>query len=194
MQMAVHLVVIQTQKCPMPQCIWFLLSASPLPCLDGCYCFYSLQYEANTVNCSHNNMTKFPNKVLPNTETFIMTGNYIKELECADPNPYRQVKQFDFHGNKIHKINDKVYEEIFPSANSVKLSNNNLKHVSPLIQKVEMNAKLWLGNNPFECNCDMMWMRDWLQNATNVLDRENITCGPEKWKGKQHHAHPFSIF
>ncbi len=167
------------------ECSIFFISGSPLPCLDGCSCFYSLQYEANTVNCSYNNMTKMPNTILQSTETLVMTGNNIKELQCADPCPYREVKHFDFQGNKIDIVKDIFYEELFPSANSVKLSNNNLKHVSQLIQKVGKKVKLWLGNNPFECNCDMMWMRDWLQNATNVQDKNNITCRPGKWKGKQ---------
>ncbi len=142
-----------------------------------------MENDANTVNCSFNSMTKLPNSVLSSTEVLVMHGNNLNELGYADPYLF-QVKVFDLQGNSIENINDEIYNGIFLSAESIKLSNNSLKYISQLLQHVQNDSKIWLGGNPFECNCDMMWMRDWLQISTNVMDRENITCGSGQWKGK----------
>ena len=45
------------------------------------------------------------------------------------------------------------------------------------------DTKLRISNNSYECNCDMMWMRDWLVKATNILDREEVVCKKGKMIG-----------
>ena len=64
------------------------------------------------------------------------------------------------------------------------ISRNNLTEIPQIITKTSNISKLWISENPFECNCDMMWMKDWLLGATNVEDKENVTCLQNKVKSK----------
>ncbi len=161
-----------------------LFSALPLPCLSGCSCYYSVDHEANTMNCSFNNMTTLPAKLLPGTELLIMTGNNLGNLDSV-PENFPVLKQLDLTRCNIWTTSSKVMKIFFSKIDNLNLSNNKMKQISRIIQTEEFHAKLWLSKNPYECNCDMMWMRDWLQNASNVVDKENITCASGKWEGNQ---------
>ncbi len=160
----------------------FVVSVLPLPCLSVCFCLYSVVHEANTMNCSHSNMTKLPAKVLPRTELLIMTGNNLQESTDVKLDLIG-VNHIDLRGNHIQKISDNLFKEVFLIADTVKLSDNYLRQLPSFLQQTKIAATLWLGNNPFDCNCNMMWMKDWLQSTTNVMDKENITCGYGSLKG-----------
>ena len=54
------------------------------------------------------------------------------------------------------------------------LSNNYLKSLPKSIMESNNDPKLWISNNSYHCNCDMMWMRDWLLKARNVMDKEQV--------------------
>ena len=54
-------------------------------------------------------------------------------------------------------------------------------------------TNLWLSNNPYECNCDMLWMKDWLVDTGNVMDKENVTCSGNGIKGEYNDIICFSI-
>ncbi len=128
-------------------------------------------------------MTQLPSHLPPHTEQLIMTGNNLGSLESAEKN-VSLVKIFDFHGSNITDVSDQVCKIILSNADSINLSGNKLRSVSCLLKVAKLRTKLLLSNNPFDCNCDMMWMRDWLQNASNVMNKENITCSTERWEGK----------
>ncbi len=158
------------------------ISVFPLPCLHGCLCYYSLYHGANTMDCSHNNMVQLPQELLPRTQQLIMTGNKLEVLDNIQKK-LANIIHFDFENNNIRHISDSVLETLFLNTDSLNLKGNALTQVSHFWQ-TPSKTTIWLSNNPFECNCDMMWMRDWLLNVTNVRDRKNITCGPGHWKGK----------
>ncbi len=160
----------------------YLFSVYPLPCLHGCVCYYSLHDEANTMDCSYQGMVDTPREVLPLTEKLIMSGNHMRLLENINKN-LTKVKQFDFENNSIRHIGNKATKTLLWNVNTLNLVRNKLTKL-PILFQASTKIQFWLGQNPYECNCNMMWLRDWLQNATNVVDKENITCGDGKWKGK----------
>ncbi len=159
-----------------------VISVVPVPCLDNCFCSFSEDDETNTLNCSHNNMTQLPSEVVPGTELLIMTGNDINKLESVDTSPVKIIK-FDLQESNIHHIGDKAMKNLLSGTDSLKLSKNRIKQLPSFLSIAKYKTKLWLSDNPYECNCDMLWMKDWLLNASNVMDAENITCGSEHWKG-----------
>ncbi len=166
-----------------PEALNILFSVFPLPCLDGCVCYYSVEHLANTVNCSHNNMGKLPDAILPNTEQLVMRGNSIGVLDQAHIS-LTSVKTFDLQMSDITFVKDDALVILLKNADELRLSNNKMTKLSGFFQKVSTNTHIWLANNPYECNCDMMWMRDWLLNVTNVQDKDEIICGEGKWQGK----------
>ncbi len=133
------------------------------------------------MNCSHNNMTQLPSKLPTLTEQLIMTDNNLESLKFAEKN-LSEIKVFDLQRSNIKYISDEVYKTILLNAEFINLSDNKLTSVSSLLKGAKLRTKLSLSNNPFDCNCDMMWMRDWLQNASK--NKENITCSTGRWKGK----------
>ncbi len=135
------------------------------------------------MNCSFQNMTTLPAKLLPKTELLIMTGNNLGNLDSV-PENFSQIKQLDLNGSNINTINDEALKILLTKSEKLYVCENILVTVPNVLQAEESHTKLWLSDNPYECNCDMMWMRDWLQNATNVMDKGNMMCGEGKWKGK----------
>ncbi len=134
------------------------------------------------MDCRHNNMTNLPDNVVMGTEHLSMEGNNIRALRLVKQELI-QVKVFDLKFSGITTIGDAAMQNLLVSTQELILTHNNL-HVLPMsIQAAQNQTKLWLGDNPYECNCDMMWMRDWLLNATNVMDRDNMTCASGEWKG-----------
>ncbi len=162
---------------------WFVVAAHPLPCLGSCFCFYSIKDDANTVNCSYNNMTQLSQKLLSDTEQLEMIGNNFEVLNFINID-FASMKILDLQRCNIQQISDETLETLLSHVDVLKLSSNKLHQVPDILQK-NKNTKIWFGDNPFECNCNMMWMRDWLLNDTNVLDKEHIFCTGGPWKGKQ---------
>ncbi len=154
-----------------------------MSCLSGCLCFYSVDDDANTMNCSYKNMTQLPTQVLPRTEQLIMSGNNIAELQTVDE-VLVDVTTINLEANNITHITDEAIETLLFNRKSVRLTGNKLQQLPSSLQTLNCQTNIWLSNNLFDCNCDMMWMRDWLLNATNVKDKENITCASGKWKGQ----------
>ncbi len=160
------------------------ISVDPVPCLDGCFCYYSVKDGANTVDYSNSNMSHLPHQVLPQTQQLIMATEQFQTLDKIDDN-LLQIKNFSFQGSNLRHVSDKAWKSLISTADSVNFPGNKLTHVPTFLQTETYQTYLWLSFNPFKCSCDMMWMRDWLLNTTNVKkkEKENITCGAGKWKG-----------
>ncbi len=135
------------------------------------------------MDCSHKNMTNLPAQMLPKTEHLIMTGNNLQTLQNVDPS-LRTLNKFSLQNSNIRFISDEALTIFTFKTDELNLSGNKLKQVSRKLHGTLNGTKLWLADNPFECNCDMMWMADWLQNASNVIDRYKIQCADGKWKGE----------
>ncbi len=134
------------------------------------------------MNCSHNNMTLLPSEILPRTEQIIMAGNKLGVLDTVNEN-LTNIKRFDLQNSGITDTSQSTFDIFEHHASSVNLFHNEMLNLPQTIKTQARKVKLWLSGNPYECNCGMMWMKDWLMNASNVVDRENITCGNGKWKG-----------
>ncbi len=137
---------------------------------------------ANTLDCSFNNMTYFPQHVLPRTEQLIMDGNKLDKLENEN-HMLAEVKMFKFKNCNIKSVQEATLKSLLQNAKVLDMRSNKLTSLSSFFETQRMETKLWLGNNPYECNCDMIWISVWLQNATNIMDKENISCAG-KWKGR----------
>ncbi len=162
---------------------FFALSVSPLKCFDECDCFFSIGDGTNTMDCSNKDLSELPQTIIPSTEKLIMKGNKLGMLETVD-NQLSQIAIFQLDSSGITRISDYAMRRLLQKSDEIILSWNNLTVFPTSIQEMENKTKLWLGDNPYECNCDMMWMRDWLLNATNVMDKDRITCASGEWKGK----------
>ena len=78
--------------------------------------------------------------------------------------------------SKITSITDEPMKVMITQLINLDLLNNSLKYIPRSITEISNTIELWIAGNPYECNCDLMWIGDWLVRATNVMDKENATC------------------
>ncbi len=162
-----------------------LVPVFPLSCLDGCFCHYSIEDEVNTFDCRNNTMTQLPDQLLPRTENLIMTGNHLTKFSfMTDRSDLYHLKTLNLENNLISTVDEVSLKVLLLSGVSVKLTGNKLKEIPPVLANTSLTADIWLAGNPYECNCDMMQMKDWLQNASHVIDKHEIKCGSGHYQGE----------
>ena len=66
---------------------------------------------------------------------------------------------------------------------SLDITRNNLLSLPQTIGNVNGTIRLRISNNPYECTCDTLWMKNWLMNTKNVVDKDNVTCSTSEVKG-----------
>ena len=79
-----------------------------------------------------------------------------------------------------------VMEVLMHNVKSFDIRKNNLKMLPKSIMKAN-KPKLWISDNPYECGCNMLWMKNWLIDAGNVMDKKNVTCSGSQVKGEINH-------
>ena len=66
----------------------------------------------------------------------------------------------------------------------VDIRGNKLKTLPRAITSMNGSTKLWISDNPYECNCDTLWMKDWLIDNKNVQDKYSVVCSTGNLKAK----------
>ena len=80
-----------------------------------------------------------------------------------------------------------MMEIIMYNVKSLDIRKNKLRTLPKSIVETNKTKKLWISDNPYACNCDMLWMKDWLTNTENVVEKKNVTCSGKAVKGKINH-------
>ena len=114
-----------------------------------------------------------------------MKGNNLGELRNVK-SYLNEIKYFYMNSSGIIKINDNIVTSMITSTVHLDITNNGMEYLPQSIIHFTNATKLYISNNPYKCNCDMMWMRDWLVEATNVMDKELLICASGKKKGDTH--------
>ena len=119
--------------------------------------------------------------MLPDTDWLLLSGNNLGSLNKA-PNYLENITLLNISSSNITYIDKTVIVE---NVKSLDISGNKLKTLPQTITTINSTTELWISDNPYECNCDMIWMKNWLIDATNVLDKRNVMCSSNKIKGKK---------
>ena len=127
-------------------------------------------------------MTSLPETIINNTDWLLLSGNYLGDIQ-ETMDYLSEFNHLDMSSGHLDGISDNVMKAITTNTKFFDVSNNNLTNLSSIIKDMGDDTELRLSNNPFGCNCDMVWMKDWLIEAKNVIDKENITCSNGKFKG-----------
>ena len=131
--------------------------------------------------------------MLPDTDQLLLSGNNLGSVNRA-PDYLKNITLLDLSSSHITEIDETVMEVIVKSVKHLDIRGNNLKSLPQTIKNVATENKLWVSRNPYECNCDTLWMKDWLIDNKNVMDKDNVTCSENKVKGKINHIYFFSSF
>ena len=125
-------------------------------------------------------------KGLTKLEEVFISSNNIKSLPDWIFHDQISLKLLNISANKISGWGPNVFKftkniaKLDLSYNLISiLTENNLQNLNDLQQ-------LYLKGNPFICNCDLLWFRDWIDRTSiNLPDKESYTChGPEAWRDK----------
>ena len=164
----------------------------PQPCLHSCTCYSSPRKIANIFDCRNKKLTSLPATVLQDTDQLLMSGNNLGSLNKA-PDYLRNMSLLNISSSNITIIDETVMKVIVKNVRSLDIRKNKLKNLPKSIAKANKTSKLRISDNPYECNCDMIWMKDWLTTNDNVMDKKNVTCSASKLKGEINHIYCFSI-
>ena len=132
----------------------------PQPCLHNCTCHRSPYESVNIFDCRNKGLKRLPETVLEGTDHLLLSGNNLGSFNKA-PGYLVNVTLVDLRSSKIREIDEKVMKVMIKSVKYLDISRNNLTEIPQIITKASNISKLWISENPFECNCDMMWMKDW---------------------------------
>ena len=130
--------------------------------------------------------------MLKGTDWLLLSGNNFRSLNKA-PGYLNNITLLDLSSSDISEIDETLMKAILRSVKHLDIRGNNLKEIPQIITKANDMTKLWISNNPYECNCDMLWMKDWLMDTKTVMDKENVTCSGSDIKGKDNHINCFLI-
>ena len=134
------------------------------------------------MDCHSKKLTALPKTILPNTDWLILSGNNLGVIQTAQ-SYLNKITHLDLSSSNLKEISDQVLNAKMTNIRYIDISNNNLKELPSSVASMINLTELRISGNPYDCNCDMMWMRDWLVEATNVMDKEGIKCVTGALKG-----------
>ncbi|XP_059484499.1 protein singed wings 2 [Neocloeon triangulifer] len=137
-----------------------------------------------TVNCTARGLYRAPPYLPVNTTTLILSKNMISDVRPLAMNPhYRQVKDIFLDNNQIRSIATLEGAEWLTTCRVFSLRNNYLSQIPVYaidngLGKNKNLAQLYLGNNPWVCDCMFTpGFQDLLAKYQSVIkDANDIRC------------------
>ncbi len=172
----------------------YVISVKPVLCGDSCLCQYNMIHRTNMFNCSGPQHVTLPQTVPEFTNWITITDAHIGEL-CGSynylTNPASTVTHLNLQSSNIESICPKTLDGILKYSNikSLNLAKNNLTQIPHTFNKLARNLKrLWIGGNPINCECDMLWLASWFNNTIVsdqrlVQDYQDVICTGGKLDG-----------
>ena len=141
----------------------------------GCTCYYSTNNQTNIFDCRDKNFTSLPDNAPLYTDQLSASGNNFGNI--AKVEKYMEdITHLDISNSNVSSITDGVMKSMLKNLKTL----NVLEILPQSIIEAKLFTELFISNNSYDCNCDMIWMRDWLVKATNVMDKEEVVCS--QWK------------
>ncbi|XP_061168892.1 slit homolog 2 protein-like [Saccostrea echinata] len=149
-------------------------------CPSGCMCQEQPNNGYLLVNCSFSKdqngqqMNKLPDK-LPNPLygkiSLHLDGHNIRLLENRNYLP--KLVNLILSKNRLEDVNQDALESM-NSTQHLDLSENKLKYLPKIIQRFTID-KVRINSNQFECDCDMIWMTEWI-NLVPIEPNYDVKC------------------
>ena len=162
-------------------------SVNPIQCdksdFHECRCYFSEENKANIFNCSNADTKNLPSSVLKETDWLLMENSNVKQF-FPSVNIYNTIKYLSLRNSRVTSISEDILVQVnsSPTLKWLDLSQNQLQVIPENIKTLRHIEKIWLGENPFHCDCKMTWMVEWLNNYTNpegnriVVDYKDLRC------------------
>lgn len=150
-------------------------------CPSKCTCQEQPYISTLVINCTNANLREIP-KTIPELSSNIhyvslyLDGNDITEI--TKRNYSNIIKNLTVANNYLNYIDGEAIKEM-KDLESLDISGNYIKSVPKEIQKLSFD-KVKIRGNPFECDCNIIWMADWISLSNGIIDA-SISCS---WEGE----------
>ncbi|GAB1602427.1 uncharacterized protein LOC115212225 [Argonauta hians] len=97
------------------------------------------------------------------------------------------LKKIYLSGNRITAWGNDTFKSVNLTLQQLDVSNNYISTInSGSLKYINRKKKFNISMNPFACNCELRWFRNWLSNSkAEILNKEDMICNsPPDWQGK----------
>ena len=160
-------------------------------CVDSCKCSLNTYYKETHMDCSNENLTRFPSKLIlapgSNTISLDMSNNKIQNVSYAVERFYENPNNETLHYKNITKLylsHNQIsvfHQECMPPyLQELYLDNNQISSfkqsdVNFFDRLVDKNLTMKLGNNPYECSCDSKAIYHFVRDrGAKIQDRNSL--------------------
>ena len=162
--------------------IFISIAVNSVPCgkKTNCSCYY-IQDQANVYNCTSSNMSILPgdDEIREHTNWLDFRNNKLANL-CVSNKYLKNISNLILSNNDINYMCNSTINILRKGQlQALDLSYNKLKTLPKSIVNVSLSTELWLSHNTFTCDCDTLWLKDWMFNKSGrsiVQDLNDITC------------------
>ncbi|XP_006891566.1 PREDICTED: leucine-rich repeat-containing protein 70 [Elephantulus edwardii] len=137
-------------------------------------------------NARIRNVTKNGFGGIDNLKYLILSHNNLENLNSDMFNVLKNLTYLQLDNNRIITIDNGTFANMGASLKILNLSFNNLTDLHPRVLKpLSSLVRLQANFNPWECNCKLLGLRDWLASSAITL---NIFCqNPPSLRGRALH-------
>ena len=156
------------------------LFSDEFSCGNNCTCYTDVHTRALVADCSNQELMKIPHNLPNYTDWLIVSKNNISSVnqEILQTSFFPYLTKIDISRNSLDNISNVL--DIFTCCSSrlssLDISNNNLTRLPRIFQNISSLRSLRISENPLECNCESLWMKDWLTISSVIENPTNITC------------------
>uniref|UniRef100_UPI00398F47F3 peroxidasin homolog isoform X2 n=1 Tax=Pristiophorus japonicus TaxID=55135 RepID=UPI00398F47F3 len=194
------------KNCSVLSIAWLFFAAFPswtAACPSRCLCFRT------TVRCMHLMLENIPavapqttildlrfNKIqdipsgafrrLKHLNTLLLNNNQIRRIPRGAFEDLENLKYLYLHFNQIESLEPESFSDL-PRLERLFLHNNRLSQILPrTFSQLESMKRLRLDSNSLNCNCDLMWLAEMLQQyAESGNTQAAATCEyPKRLQGR----------
>lgn len=162
-------------------------------CPRGCTC------NETTVTCTSTSGLRSLDKALP-VQRLVLSGVGLTKIPAQLEN-IRNVTELDLSGNQLSEVNhlgkrirrldlsrnritSGKLSKIPPFVESLNLTHNEITYLPLHLMKLKKLRSIELANNPINCTCETLHIRNWL-TTRHVWSDEHIKCSaPQEFKGR----------
>lgn len=142
-------------------------------CPAGCHCQDRPHNDTLFVNCTGAGLTEMPDVIPDNNRSkleLFFDNNYIAALK--NTSYIRKIHNISLFSNRIESLDADILKSL--NATHLDFRNNRIVSLPREIRKFSYST-VQLAGNPLECNCESVWLLDWMTLDSDRGDT-TLTC------------------
>ena len=154
---------------------------SDLP--PGIFQQLSVLQELNLDYCDIKNLHPLVFSGLESLQKLSLEGNNIHHIHDDVLSGLDQIQNINFEGNRIAYLEELMFSNNWKLTN-LSLADNRLTRLNqstfkPIFSSI---SSLDLSMNPIDCNCDLKWLIDWLNELISLKNKDETICSSASLK------------